>query len=297
MPNATPFFSIVVPTYNRAHLIDKTIRTILNQEFTDFELIIVDDGSTDHTTSVVNGFTDSRIAYLKKENAERGAARNFGCNKSQGKYVNYFDSDDLMYPNHLQVAYQFIQEKNSPEFFHLGYDFKTSEGLVTRKVNSLSEDTTNQILFDNILSCNGVFLKRDVAIKFPFDENRVLASAEDWELWIRLICRYPILFNNKITTSVVGHDERSIRTIAIDKLVARDTYLVKQLASDPIVLKRYGKSFSHFVAERYTFIMLGLSESKGFGAVLPWAVRAFRHHFGILLTKRFWASIKNSLLV
>lgn len=296
MLSSTPFFSIVVPTYNRAHLIDKTITTIITQEFKDFELIIVDDGSTDHTASVVNAFTDQRITYLKKVNAERGASRNYGRDHSQGKYINYFDSDDLMYPNHLQVAYQFIQEKKSPELIHLGYDFKTLEGVVTRKVNTLNENSTNQILFENLLSCNGVFLRRDVAVKFPFEENRILASAEDWELWIRLICRYPILYHNEITTSVVGHDERSIRTIAVDKLIARDLYLIQTMENDTIVLNRYGKSFSRFIAERYTFIMLGLSKSNEFGKVFSWALRAFHKYPGILLTKRFWASIKNSLV-
>jgi hypothetical protein len=167
---------------------------------------------------------------------------------------------------------------------------------VTSKVNTLNENSTNQLLFDNFLSCNGVFLRRDVGEKFPFEENRVLASAEDWELWIRLICRYPILYNNEITSSVVGHDERSIRTIAMDKLIMRDTYLIQKLENDSIVLNRYGRSFSRFIADRYTFIMLGLSESNGFGQVLLWALRAFHKYPGILLTKRFWASIKNSLV-
>ena len=78
MPSPSPLFSIVIPTYNRAHLIGKTIESVLRQEFTDFEILIVDDGSKDNTEEVASTFTDKRIRYLKKQNAERGAARNYG---------------------------------------------------------------------------------------------------------------------------------------------------------------------------------------------------------------------------
>src|SRR5690554_6195096 len=100
----SPFFSIVIPTYNRAEIIGETIQSVINQSFSDFELLIVDDGGTDETDKVVATFPDKRITYFKKENAERGAARNFGANKSKGKYLNFLDSDDLLYPNHLETA-------------------------------------------------------------------------------------------------------------------------------------------------------------------------------------------------
>ena len=83
MPQNSPAFSIVIPTYNRAHLIGKTIESMLRQEFQDFEILVVDDGSKDNTGDVVKTFTDSRIQYFKKENAERGAARNYGATQAE----------------------------------------------------------------------------------------------------------------------------------------------------------------------------------------------------------------------
>ena len=180
------FFSIVMPTYNRGHLIGMSIESVLNQTFKSFELLIVDDGSTDKTEEVVKKFENSQITYFKKDNSERGAARNFGASKARGRYINFFDSDDLMYSHHLERAKAFVDANSKPEWFHLGYDFKGPDGVVQRNVDYFDESVQEIVLFDNKLSCNGVFIRNDIAREFPFEENRVLASSEDWELWIRL---------------------------------------------------------------------------------------------------------------
>src|SRR5882672_6620269 len=103
MTSGGPQFSIVMPTYNRAHMVGKTIASILRNDFTDFEVLVVDDGSEDDTEALIAKLTDPRIHYYKKENGERGAARNYGAIRANGRYINFFDSDDVMYPNHLAV--------------------------------------------------------------------------------------------------------------------------------------------------------------------------------------------------
>ncbi|MBK7856746.1 MAG: glycosyltransferase family 2 protein [Bacteroidetes bacterium] len=103
------FFSFVIPTYNRASLIGKTIQTLLNQSYQNFEVIVVDDGSTDNSEEVVNAFDPSKVSFHKIPNCERGAARNYGAKISKGDYINFFDSDDLAYPHHLQTALDLIQ--------------------------------------------------------------------------------------------------------------------------------------------------------------------------------------------
>ena len=118
----TPFFSIVIPTYNRAHLIRKTIESVLAQEDQDFEIIVVDDGSEDNTGEVVRAIGDDRVIYHKKNNAERGAARNYGAIRARGRYVTFLDSDDLLYANHLAAARRLINERHEPEILHLGFE-------------------------------------------------------------------------------------------------------------------------------------------------------------------------------
>ena len=126
-------FSIIIPTYNRAAFIRNTIQSLLNQSYSNFEIIVVDDGSKDNTDEIVKEITDPRVLYFKKENAERGAARNYGLNLAKGTYVNFFDSDDLAYPNHLASALAVVEEKDNPEIFHLGYDIKEPGGKLLAK--------------------------------------------------------------------------------------------------------------------------------------------------------------------
>ena len=100
----TPLFSIIIPTYNRAALIAKTLDTVLTQTLYSYEVLIIDDGSTDNTEAIVQPYLDDKVKYYKKENAERAAARNYGTRLAKGAYVNLFDSDDCMFPYHLEEA-------------------------------------------------------------------------------------------------------------------------------------------------------------------------------------------------
>ncbi|MFN8339053.1 MAG: glycosyltransferase family 2 protein [Saprospiraceae bacterium] len=109
-----PFFSIIIPTYNRAHTIRRPINSILAQTFTDWELIIVDDGSTDDTQEIVESYKDPRIRYVWQENQERSAARNHGISLAKGAWICFQDSDDEYLPEHLQVLYEGIQ--NNAEY-------------------------------------------------------------------------------------------------------------------------------------------------------------------------------------
>ena len=292
--NPDPFFSFVIPTYNRAALVALTVQSVLKQELPDFEIIVVDDGSKDDTEARVTAIKDPRLFYHRKENGERGAARNFGARIARGTYINFFDSDDLVYPNHLSEAKRLIDKYKSPEFFHLGYDFKKPDGTLTSKVDQLDDSIRVRAMFDNFLSCNGVFVRKDIAQQFPFEEARVLASAEDWELWIRLLSRYQLQYSNTSTSTVVNHDERSIRTIPTDKIIARDTFLVEALEKDEAVRSAFGKKWNKFVAERYTFFMLCLAEDGRKSEVRKWAMKAASVYPMITFSSRFLASLKRA---
>ncbi|MCX6293937.1 MAG: glycosyltransferase family A protein [Sphingobacteriales bacterium] len=98
-----PFFSIIIPTFNRSHIIRDTINTVMLQTFTDFELIISDDGSTDNTKEIITPLlTDSRIKYVMQSNKGVCAARNFGAKHASGKYLIFLDSDDTIVENWLK---------------------------------------------------------------------------------------------------------------------------------------------------------------------------------------------------
>ena len=100
---ANPTVSVVIPTYNRAHLVGRAIQSVLNQTYQDFEIIVVDDGSTDNTEEVVKSFNDPRIRYIRHDQNRGGsAARNTGIKMARGEYIAFQDSDDEWLPEKLE---------------------------------------------------------------------------------------------------------------------------------------------------------------------------------------------------
>ena len=101
--NKKPFFSVIIPTYNRAKLVCEAIESVFNQTFKDFELLIVDDGSTDNTKEVLKPYlSDPRVKYIYQENKKRAVARNNGIRNSKSEWIAFLDSDDLWIEDHLE---------------------------------------------------------------------------------------------------------------------------------------------------------------------------------------------------
>ena len=109
--------SIVLPSFNRAQVLSKAVESILRQTYKDFELIIVDDGSTDNTADVVKNFNDDRIVYVRQENAGACVARNNGIEHSRGEYIAVQDSDDIWHEDKLEKQLKTIQDKNADIVF------------------------------------------------------------------------------------------------------------------------------------------------------------------------------------
>jgi glycosyltransferase involved in cell wall biosynthesis len=112
-----PFFSIILPTYNRASFLSRSIGSVLIQDFQDWELLIIDDGSTDHTKEIVNSFNDQRIKYIYQENSERSAARNHGIKLATAEWICFLDSDDEYLQEHLKIFHKEIESNETPKMF------------------------------------------------------------------------------------------------------------------------------------------------------------------------------------
>ncbi|MBL7850013.1 MAG: glycosyltransferase family 2 protein [Cyclobacteriaceae bacterium] len=251
-----PFFTVVIPTYNRAHSIRVALDSVLAQTFTDFEVVVVDDGSKDDTASVVREMTDPRIRYYYKDNGERAAARNYGVAQANGRYVNFLDSDDEFYPNHLQAAFDFLSGK-SIEVCHFGYDVKDPNGKVLRVVKSV-DSINRQIVGGNVLSCNGVFAKREVLQKHGFNEDRSLSSLEDWELWIRLCSRFTFHHVALVTSTVRDHDQRSVVAGSREAIERKVDLLIQYATGDEGNRAYFGNRISRIVASAHTYAALHL---------------------------------------
>lgn len=209
-------FSVIIPTFNRAPFIGKAIESVLHQEYGNFEIIVVDDGSTDETEEVVRGFADKRIKYFWKENEERGATRNFGISKSNGDYICFLDSDDVYYPNHLSEAVKFLESNNDSEFFYQPFEIKTTSGKVVQQ-KGFKKLSVDSIASNNILCPIGAFIKREKAIEYPFDSDPKFTFAEDMYLWLILSIRFGVKLNPKYTSCLVEHSDRSMIAISVEK--------------------------------------------------------------------------------
>lgn len=297
MQQNNPFISVVVPSYNRADLIAKTLVSLQQQDYENYEIIVVDDGSTDNTEEVVDQVADARTTFIRKENAERAAARNFGARAAKGEYVNFFDSDDIALPNHLREAARVIQQYNHPEWLHLGFAWASPDGKVFKEVDHYRGETLNAIMpYGNPLSCNGVFIRKDIILSTPFNEDRALSASEDYELWVRLAARFPLYYSNSITSWVIDHEMRSVRTINGEKLIQRLNLLVHFLKKDAQVLKYYGGDFNKIKADSFSYIALHLAEVPKYKSrSLSYLLKSFTTDLGLIGKRRFYAIIKNLL--
>ena len=240
MTNSLPQFSIIIPTFNRAHLIAKTIQSVLQQDFADFEILIIDDNSDDDTEQVVMALGDARIHYYKKQNAERGAARNYGTKRAKGHYINYFDSDDIMYPDRLKGVFHWIQANNNPEILYTHYHVINESGEVIGKMDRFFTSFTKDILFNNFLACGSVFLKSHIADRYLFNESREIITAEDWELWLRLHVNYEFSECPHITFALTQHSGRSLGNVSVEKVKERELCLV-QLVDNELLKQKYAR--------------------------------------------------------
>lgn len=291
------FFSIIIPTYNRAELIEKTIQSVLIQTFCDYEIIVVDDGSTDNTEEVVTSITSSKIIYHKKINAERGAARNTGIDLSKGKYITFLDSDDILYENHLEVASQVIQEDTYVNWFHLKYKIINENNISNPNYPKPSESNEEKLFLGNYLSCHGVFIKHDIIIENKFNENRILSGLEDWELWICLSLKQKIKIVDQYTSTLINHKNRSVRTDDIDTLINKTNVFISTILSNNEVINKYTHLLSQFKSNCYSYLSLHISlTKKNHLSSLKYLVKALQLNVRIIYSKRFWAIIKHLLI-
>lgn len=193
----TPFFSIIIPLYNRERSIAKAINSVLNQTFQDFELIIVDDCSIDNSSIIVKQFQkqDTRIKYIKNEiNEERCISRNNGIKKATGKYICFLDSDDYHLPIHLQTFHEKILSLQFPIGFLFTASFnETEKGIRSERVCPLIEkmDIFHYLLTYTV-NPQRWCVENSVAQKILFDPN--ITICEDLDFSLRVAAEnYPII--------------------------------------------------------------------------------------------------------
>jgi glycosyltransferase involved in cell wall biosynthesis len=203
------FFSIIIPSYNRASFIKETIDSILNQTFQDWECIVVDDGSKDNTEEVVQEIikTDNRVRYVYQENAERSAARNNGIKHANGKYICFLDSDDQFTDGHLQGLYGVIIQRNyKDEIYYTGCTI-VKPSSKEEVVDVLEKDVIHFLVYHPIIPAR-VCAPANIFKQNLYDEDIVVV--EDLILWLRLAEKYAFYQVNQNSVLYNLHDDNSV---------------------------------------------------------------------------------------
>lgn len=295
------FLSIVIPTYNRAHLIEHTLKSVLNQSCTDFEVIVIDDGSSDNTEEIVQPYLSEKVRYYHITNSERGAARNRGTEYAKGEYINWFDSDDEMLPHHVAHVKEWCIRHKNPEVMNVMYQIKDSiSGKITPVQSSYSsgqKQRKNFLIEGNYLACNPVIVRRDIALANPFIEDRALSASEDYELWLRLLTKYPFHQSAEITSFLIQHDERSVNTMTNpDKLETRFLTFLKYIDENEALKQFLGDDYRYFVMRNYLILAVDLAYNNHKRKGFFYLKKALREHKSALKQRVFWATLKHLIL-
>ena len=197
MTAGTPLVSVVIPTYNRVALLAEAVRSVLAQTFTDFELIVVDDGSTDHTKAMVDGLADPRVRVISLPHSGLpGRARNAGITQARGRYVAFLDSDDLW--DSTKLADQLAVLSNQPEcrWCHTGGRCIDEVGAPHARwpmPRFALQGSIAELMLRRRAGVNSssVLVERALLREVgAFDETFVFG--EDYDLWVRLALRSPV---------------------------------------------------------------------------------------------------------
>jgi len=293
-----PFFSIVIPSYNRGHLIEKTLNTIFKQSFSDFEIIVVDNCSTDNTVNTLKKYSNLENFRLivNDRNYERAYSRNVGLKNANGKFVTLIDSDDLMYPNCLSDAYNFSIQNPGFNIFHNHYVMVDKNGQEIYKYSfPNSKNFRRKICQGNFLSCIGVFISKEVYSKYAFDLHQGLIGSEDWDFWFRILGEHDLGIIPQINSAIVHHDERSINSFAVDEIVARKQYVMNKIKTDPQLNKSYLKYWDEMEASIYLFASSMANKSGMYTFARKYAIKAFKLKPSIIFGYRFLRIMQISL--
>ncbi|TBN05625.1 glycosyltransferase family 2 protein [Hyunsoonleella flava] len=201
-----PFFSVVIPLYNKEEQIENTLKNVLNQSFSDFEVIIVNDGSTDKSLQTAASVSDSRIQIYSQKNAGASSARNLGITKSSSKYIALLDADDTWYPNHLEEHHKSIIRFTDGDLFCNAYALKLSASHIENATYNIETKNEPHIITDYFKASTIHPIGWTSALvikKSAFDAiggfNDTIISGQDLDLLIRFGLKKTVVFNPTIT--------------------------------------------------------------------------------------------------
>ncbi len=231
-----PQVSVIIPTYNRGWIIKEAIDSVLAQDYTEFELIVVDDGSTDHTADVLDSYRNV-IKVLSQKNKGVSAARNRGIAEASGKFIAFLDSDDLWLSQKLSAQIEFFTQTPDALICQTE-EVWIRNGLIVNP-KKRHKKPSGMIFEPSLALClvspSAVMIRRSLLeIVGNFDET--LPACEDYDLWLRISCRFPVY---RIDTPLIikrgGHEDQLSASFGLDRFRIR---AIKKIIESGFLSKR-----------------------------------------------------------
>lgn len=259
-----PKVSVIIPTYNRAKYLAVAIQSILGQTYSNFEIIIVDDGSTDNTREVVDNFNDSRIKYIYQENQWAAAARNNGIRASSGEYLTFLDSDDILMENAIMKGVQILDEHPEVAFSYTqNYTVDESGQIIglqkKGQKHTCVRDGTEQIrefLIDgHHIGVCATMMRRDCLFKVGLWDTTFRHGSVDFDLLVRLAKKYSVAFIDEPAGKVRVHPDSITGIRDLSELERTNSRIFESIFKDPEV----GQLFSGLRSKAYFRLYLRLA--------------------------------------
>lgn len=239
-----PLVSVIIPAYNCSDWISDTLESVLNQDYQNIEIIVIDDGSTDNTRNIVCSF-GKKVKYFYKINGGQSSARNLGIKYALGKYIAFIDSDDLWVKEKLTLQVELLENNNFKWAYSDGIAFDSSSKAILFRFKEMSRQYDGDILINLFQSCfipmPSVIINKEVFSNIGyFNEDYNFRNREDWEMWIRIAEVYPVALIPEILVKYRVHQNSVTGSESLIERLNGNILVVKQAAlRNPKKLGRY----------------------------------------------------------
>ena len=216
------FISVIIPLYNKAEYIIDTLNSVKNQSYKNFEIIIINDGSTDNSLELVSTYEGSKITIINQVNQGVSVARNNGIEAAKGEFIAFLDADDYWYTNHLELLNQSIKEFPNEVVFCSNYEIYITKKNIKKTAFSFNYNSNDNIilltnyfkssLLNSIAWTSAVCIKKSILDNSMLFDQRLIC-VQDTDLWIRLGLKYSFVFNITVTAKHYKFIENSLSKI------------------------------------------------------------------------------------
>jgi len=193
------FFSVIIPVYNKEQFLVHTINSVLNQSFTNFELLLINDGSTDNSLALLNQYTDKRIRLISQTNQGVSAARNLGIQEAKAPYLAFLDADDIWEPDHLETMHNYCIQFPDESLFNTAKIIDTGQQQIPAHYAFAQTADYELVNFfeasgiEPVLWTSSLVIKK-TALDRVGNFDTTIKSGQDLDLWIRLGMHFQVVF-------------------------------------------------------------------------------------------------------